>query len=108
MARAIRSLFVRVGRWMNHPTPRKVVLVPYILIGTLWYLNGVSDDQARARDVKTAEILAAEVLYRTNVDNYQTKQSLRKDCVDDVNARNNTRENWHKLYDFIGSLSERG
>lgn len=108
MAKAIRSFYEKVKKFLNGQISRKAAIVPYLLMGVLFYLLGLSNEQAREQDLKTAEILAAQVEYQNTVDTYYGKLAIRKDCIEDVNGRNNNIMNWHKLYDFISSLSEKG
>lgn len=74
---------------------------PYILIGLLWWLSGVSDDRAREEQrIRDATQLAL-VEYETRQDAYTQALEEREECETQVTARQNNIDNWHGLYNSL-------
>lgn len=81
------------------------ILLPYLLLGVVVYLQGLTDDQERERDKKQDDVQLALVEWEASMENYQQALDLRDDCIDDVNGRNNMIANWKFFINYVRPIN---
>lgn len=102
----LKQTYQKLKEFLNREIKVRESLPPYLLIGILWWATSNADDQSRARDLRRGEIELAIQQYENATEQYEDQVALRKDCIDDVNGRNNTINNLAFIESFIRTIDE--
>jgi hypothetical protein len=105
MTNPVRPIWTRLKEFLNRDIKVRESLPPYLLIGVLWLLSVQAAEESRNRDERRGDIELAIQTYENATEQYEDQVALRKDCIDDVNTRNNTVSNLAFIETYIRSLS---
>lgn len=101
MVQALRMAMQRFRSFLDRDIKVKESLPPYLLIGVLWWLNGISDDNARATDARINQIQVAITTYDTQRDLREKAITDREACIGRVESRQNMIDNWHANFEAM-------
>jgi hypothetical protein len=109
-AAALTIAGVIAWRWRDRKVSYPVVSAVFALVVVVGAFTWQADRDNRERDAATAARIAAEQLYRVQLDNYNLEVQAYKDCLGRVNSRliinttlTNIFDSFSLIYDLIES-----